>query len=103
MTTLALIGIHSIYIQYNVQPVAAPLVMHMCGYIRGVATVYPYPADGGNTQTLLAGLCTLRQWGCKIFAFFPSSWEVALALSPALALSLSLVSHYEPPGETFTT
>ena len=44
--SFVLIGMHSIYIWQLVWPVAAPLIMHMCGYIRGVATVwiYPYPA-----------------------------------------------------------
>ena len=44
--SFVLIGMHSIYIWQLVRPVATPLIMHMCGYIRGVATVwiYPYPA-----------------------------------------------------------
>ena len=44
--SFVLIGMHSIYIWQLVWHVAAPLIMHMCGYIRGVATVwiYPYPA-----------------------------------------------------------
>ena len=39
-------GMHSIYIQQLVQPVAAPLLMRMHGYTGGVATVrvLPYPA-----------------------------------------------------------
>ena len=39
-------GMHSVYIQQLVWPVAAPLVMRMCGYTGGVATrgVLPYPA-----------------------------------------------------------
>ena len=43
-------GMHSIYIQQLVQPVAASLVMHMHGYTGGVATVgvLPYPAILGQ-------------------------------------------------------
>ena len=33
---------HSIYIRQLVWSVAAPLVMHMCGYIRGVSTVQDF-------------------------------------------------------------
>ena len=57
-------GMHSIYKQQLVQPVAAPLAMHTCGYTGGVVTVrvLPYPAIYVNVQVHVANLRTSTLW-----------------------------------------
>ena len=58
----------------------------------------------GDTQTLLAGNTLLNFIHSQVVGMqklSPISWVLVLALP--LSLALTLIPHYKPPFETFTT
>ena len=67
---------HSIYTGQLVRSVAAPLVKHMHGHLRGVATVwnYAYPAQRIVTQKdlmILNGFCFRKEQINGQLCYFP--------------------------------